>query len=1178
MADIFGLELSLRKQLRGKTLLGEVAFTEEQCHQAANVFRKAIVGHGLSAALRGARETCPALYALWLVNEAFYGYDGSFWPPVLKKVGLQNSVLSSQLGQTFLDILDDLKLPRFRRLNTRWSYLGPILAHCGIPRFVLPEFFGEVLPVAARVGVASADGLADLEARLPQTGVSRPVEWFIRFGDSVAADFLRRCLDLYRVARAGGDVPPADAFGLPRRVWDEFNTWRTKSPLGSHEADVSLLRPRLFLDPSRGVRLELPSQPCPPAYAFLDWEVRVDAESLVLRQAPRFAGESRTQSEELLLPTPFGSVAVRLKQPEGREIGTWILGGLPTDRPVLCFEPMTMRLLSVEALEPGAVGVAIPTGHRVDVFVGAQHKTAPVLSRLGRLPFGWSAFEAAVYDCTGSIEIALVDEQGRPSKPIELREQRAPVPRLDGPTLREIVTPDRARVYVGEAPTLRIPASLEDLRSSWAVAVQPVGEFCEGVAPPRVQVGGAALFSESHEPGWLSVPLGQPQLLGADPWGAYDVVATGPLGQTGRFRVVVVPPLRVEHDWAEWKQGASVRTRVKARAEVVSRTARFDEMAPDVLLVESERTPLRLRCSGYAARMWSLPVDLYLPMPSWAVHDEHAAAHLATWTSRQATVSLPETDGRAPILLVRTATPWGVPSATSATLRHGDTVLVTAPVRLDGAGNGQLDLAPFIANARQAGYSRVQLQLDLQLARAIRLQCLSIERNWTSESLTAVDDGEDRVSVTWSERFPAHGRVLRVYSRLSPWEPHRTIRLEATARGRWNGPRETLASDFGRYRVEIGVEDEWTGVYESVDNCEWDYGTSEQWRGVALFTSPSIDGFLYRCLLAVSEGRPIDTADPLRDVEGRAEERADKVLRARQVLAAESTAVRRRMDRLLAGVPLWAFLRGALRAEVCREARTVLELGILSTARHIGDAGPLTPEQADDLWRSWAPLGAWADARAMLEGDQGVPWSRLHRHLGSEALQSVEASVRQAPELQLVDLVKSGQAGILRQVEAHAKPYPTSPIGEEAFQAACFEWAIGAAEQQGRRAALSQLCRELRQHSGEVSRREDGLAQNAEVYGRLRAELSSRGHRFAADEPLYAVHQTTWLVASLMVWRSLGRPSFFLARDDDVVQWAISLHAVAPALLAHDLIKVCAIESLFASRTHDASGPLETHD
>jgi hypothetical protein len=80
--------------------------------------------------------------------------------------------------------------------NTHWSYLGPILAHCGIPRSRLPQLFRDVLPDAARIGVASPDDLAELQQRVPLMQVSRSIEWFIRFGDKVSADFVRRCVDM----------------------------------------------------------------------------------------------------------------------------------------------------------------------------------------------------------------------------------------------------------------------------------------------------------------------------------------------------------------------------------------------------------------------------------------------------------------------------------------------------------------------------------------------------------------------------------------------------------------------------------------------------------------------------------------------------------------------------------------------------------------------------------------------------------------------------------------------------------------------------------------------------------------------------------------------------------------------------------------------------------------------
>ena len=112
----------------------------------------------------------------------------------------------------------------------------------------------------------------------------------------------------------------------------------------------------------------------------------------------------------------------------------------------------------------------------------------------------------------------------------------------------------------------------------------------------------------------------------------------------------------------------------------------------------------------------------------------------------------------------------------------------------------------------------------------------------------------DQLRVFWTERFPMQGRVLHFHSRLTPWEPPRSVRVDASARGVWEGTVADVAPEPGRYRVELGVEDEWTGAFTSGADCEWDLGTVEQWRAKPLYGEPSVDGCLYHYLVNASDG------------------------------------------------------------------------------------------------------------------------------------------------------------------------------------------------------------------------------------------------------------------------------------------------------------------------------------
>src|SRR5687768_890953 len=188
------LELKFRA-VGGWTLLGEITLTEEQVDQLASVFKKTVVRDGPNNAIRLLIRDCPFILAVWLVNEAFFHFaSGAYWPFVLERIAIKDVVqYSPRLGRAFLDFLDQRKLPRFRRLKTRWSYLGPILAHAGVPRSCLPEFFEKVLPRAEELGAADDEvGFEQLLVIVPHLYLAKSTERFLLFGEQIARDFLKR--------------------------------------------------------------------------------------------------------------------------------------------------------------------------------------------------------------------------------------------------------------------------------------------------------------------------------------------------------------------------------------------------------------------------------------------------------------------------------------------------------------------------------------------------------------------------------------------------------------------------------------------------------------------------------------------------------------------------------------------------------------------------------------------------------------------------------------------------------------------------------------------------------------------------------------------------------------------------------------------------------------------------
>ena len=225
------VEHGLKGQMAGKTLLGEIVFRSKDCDEIAAAFKEIVTEKGPRPAFQLIAKRWPYCLTVWLTNEAFYNFQsGEYWPPVLKKVGIDDpNPYSASIGKSYVNILRDKELPRFKQLKTRWSYLGPILAHCGIPASCLPEFFEKAVPKAAELGVGDGVGFAELIGCLRQLYLTRPTERFIRFGGKIAEDFVRRSVQLNNFAGTHGVVPDARLVGLPERVVQAFGQWRKRT-------------------------------------------------------------------------------------------------------------------------------------------------------------------------------------------------------------------------------------------------------------------------------------------------------------------------------------------------------------------------------------------------------------------------------------------------------------------------------------------------------------------------------------------------------------------------------------------------------------------------------------------------------------------------------------------------------------------------------------------------------------------------------------------------------------------------------------------------------------------------------------------------------------------------------------------------------------------------------------
>lgn len=989
------LEMLLRRDLQGKTLLGEVVFTEKHCDNVAGGLARLVGQRGAARALSEVIQHWPYVLAVWLVNEAFFNFvSGTYWPNVLGKIGIENpGPHSVRAGRAFVDFLERRNLPRFRRLKTRWSYLGPILAHSGVPRSCLPEFFERVLPRAAEYGVADGEGFEDLQHDLPRLYLTKPTERFLLFGEQIAQDFLRRSVELRSVWLTDRSVPDADVVGLPPRVIDAFREWTEKGPRESTAGSGRrLIRPVLRVDPGGGLVLVLPAERLEPSESSLRWIIEPEpgaAEHVEVRPQP---GQRTTEGEEFVVPEPFSSLKVRLTD-DIQGLGSWAFRGVARENPVLFFDADSLAVLSSRAVVAGPVGIAHPNEWRV-IGGSAQEEEvpAPVLEEFGALPFAWQHLSAHVYDLTGFEHVLVRSPDGEASSPpLELGEVTALRPRLvcNGGTCTR--GPDGTMVMIGGTPEIEIwrPAhqSEEDFRRAWSIEFRPDQDMEGRLAPFERALVNPALAASERSGNWWGFDLAQHDLLGPAPWGQFDVRARGPIGQDARFTVRLVPEIQIAHDWSEWSDHpdyAECRVIVPSGAELRGVEPKDGQY---VIRASGKVVVLHLETDGFGGRRWDLPFDLDVPLPSWSVYEPQSSRQLLSWSRQPLSLSLKEVESPDAVLLVRLATPWGKPKEVEFRLRdaHGD--VCRDHLKLDANGYGKIGLAPFLAACRQRMTPRLDLEVELALRRPVVLLCAQIQRRWDPRDFSCTI-ADELLILRWTERVHLENRAIEIHSVFMPWERSVIVNIPNDATGSWEMPASAALAVPGRYRVTLGINDPWTGRFEPAAEAATtvDLGGIEDWARSQLFSDTGPSGYLYRRLLAHYTGE-VGSLDPP-EFDDVAERRrfATRAFRTRRFLLEDDSSrpLREELGGILGKLPVEDVLAAIASHPEDFDPRAILRARLFTRPWH--HASPLrADDNLDVLWRIWRPLGAWADLRLLRTASESAE-ARLLQRLGEEML------------------------------------------------------------------------------------------------------------------------------------------------------------------------------------------------
>lgn len=206
------MERTLRARLAGRKLVCEMGI-DASVHSDLIVAMEQLRDQGITEAEDTLERDYTAVTVSYLVAEGVYNYvGGNFWPNLTVKGVHQNL-----LGSLFERGIRKLGLEPFESLaEDGLRFVTPILAHGGIPRYCLQDFFRLLLDELRRGAPNASEVLARWRRTSSQLiGIDRPVTRFLLNGGEVSLDLLDRCIDMIRVGGSDESDVRSELVGLP---------------------------------------------------------------------------------------------------------------------------------------------------------------------------------------------------------------------------------------------------------------------------------------------------------------------------------------------------------------------------------------------------------------------------------------------------------------------------------------------------------------------------------------------------------------------------------------------------------------------------------------------------------------------------------------------------------------------------------------------------------------------------------------------------------------------------------------------------------------------------------------------------------------------------------------------------------------------------------------------------
>jgi hypothetical protein len=762
------LETELRDRLRGRRLIAEVGLDAALHERVTSALEDLLRTRPQEAVAR----THPYLFVSYLTGHGVYGYErGNFWGSVGVR-GIDNAA-----GPLFERQCNLLGLEDFSGLvrdDRATRYVGPMLAHGGIPKYCLADFFSLIIRDMQRAGGTADDLLAHWRTKKTAFfDVDKPVGRFLLYGGDLAVDLLDRCLAAIIEVQSSNRIPTPSEAGLPpyflvglRRHVDEIR--QARPPRSNARRDA--LRPRLILDPwsPLGPELELP--PVPTGDRVTEWRVwtpsgidKVDSSTFETKHVS--LRPSRSWHVELLR----GGV---LDQ-------EWTFEGYDAS-PAMLFDARDGQLLaSARSVRGSSVWVVSPQGSTITTTGAGEPTTARLLEEVPDLGGGWSGFSVSHVSLIGARILSV--EHTAQTMAIRVQAEAARAQLLSSPVDR-IHAASGVPVY-DHVPVLQLPIETAADLALWRAWMR-VGDAVIEVDPePDGQVRFDASLADPITP-------------------SATIQARGPLGSDFRQDLAIVRDLVVA--------------------------------APDRLLFPGERhAPVSIGGAMLSVEGGPVGSRVDLPVPSqgdtvqakishgdvsllvevrvqrllWAVADHLVGA--LDYAAAPVTVAFDALVGDSTAVLAIRTGARELPLELNLVV-DGKVLQQSDRVKT-GRGDGRwaFDLALFRDTLRSVEGSLAEFHL------VVGLRPVTVMRVRSSVGVTAVsaeggfETGEALVAVAFVGAPGVQHRVARLWPVDRPWAP---VIAEMIPDGtdRIEVKRSAEALPPGRYLVEVEVDDGWT--------------------------------------------------------------------------------------------------------------------------------------------------------------------------------------------------------------------------------------------------------------------------------------------------------------------------------------------------------------------------------